>query len=111
MAGLIFVVLGICVTIALLTLTGALFVVLAHGCNVIPIGLPARGGGRLPARRTKTGPGAIDSWTTLEGGERSCRRIPLRPGPGGVLRHWPVGQSVGNVRNQGQKLTEALTSK
>ncbi|MGA8371778.1 MAG: SOS response-associated peptidase family protein [Acidimicrobiales bacterium] len=35
----------------------------------------------------------------------------LRPGPAGVLRHWPVGQSVGNVRNQGPQLTDALNSK
>jgi putative SOS response-associated peptidase YedK len=34
----------------------------------------------------------------------------LRPGPGGVLRHWPVSQRVGNVRNQGRQLTEALNS-
>ena len=32
----------------------------------------------------------------------------LRPGPAGVLRHWPVGQSVGNVRNQGSELSEAV---
>ncbi len=34
----------------------------------------------------------------------------LRPGPAGVLRHWPVGQSVGNVRNQGRQLIEAVNS-
>jgi putative SOS response-associated peptidase YedK len=32
----------------------------------------------------------------------------LRSRPAGVLRHFPVGQSVGKVRNQGWQLTEAL---
>ena len=45
---------------------------------------------------------AVDADEELEG--------MLRPGPAGVLRHWPVGQSVGNVRNQGRQLIEALNS-
>ena len=45
---------------------------------------------------------AVDADEELEG--------MLRPGPAGVLRHWPVGQSVGNVRNQGRQLIEAVNS-
>jgi putative SOS response-associated peptidase YedK len=45
---------------------------------------------------------AVDADEELEG--------MLRPGPAGVLRHWPVGQSVGNVRNQGRQLIDAVNS-
>ncbi len=32
----------------------------------------------------------------------------LAPGVPGVLRAWPVGPAVGNVRNDGPELTEPL---
>jgi putative SOS response-associated peptidase YedK len=38
-------------------------------------------------------------------GERRCRTL-LRPAAEDVLRIWPVGKKVGNVRNDGPELLE-----
>jgi putative SOS response-associated peptidase YedK len=50
-----------------------------------------------------------EDWPLWLGEAEEYVQALLRPAPDDILRFWPVGKAVGNVRSDGPELIEAVT--